>query len=205
VPEKRCAAADPPDVADERRDHVLAAARRREPGAWERLVEEFLPLVRATARRQGLSPVECDDVVQTVWVRLFEAVDRIRDDAALPAWLATTTRREAWAVGRRRARETPQEDLVADVPPVGPDDVFDAVHLRLRAEALTPCVAALPERERRLVEALLDPSEPSYREIGDRLGMPVGAIGPVRQRAARRLRSLMEGRPAVGVRPAFGT
>jgi DNA-directed RNA polymerase specialized sigma24 family protein len=50
----------------------------------------------------------------------------------------------------------------------------------------------LPPRKRALIELLLEPDSPSYQEISRRLGMPVGSIGPVRQRALHRLRARLE-------------
>ena len=189
-------------AVDEGRGSSLAAVRRGDPGAWERLLQEWRPLVAATVRRQGICDGECEDVVQTVWLRLLGGVDGIRDEAALPGWLVTTSRREAWSASRRSRREEPSADLAAEEPPGGCDDVFDAVERHLAAARLRPCVALLPPRERRLVEVLLDPREPSYREISRRLDMPVGAIGPVRRRAVERLRRLLDSRedslPAAG-------
>ncbi|NAZ77089.1 sigma-70 family RNA polymerase sigma factor [Kineococcus sp. T13] len=174
------------------RSPSLAAAQRGEAGAWELLVQRWQPLVAATVRQQGLGAGECEDVVQTVWLRLFTGIDCIRDQAALPGWLVTTSRREAWAAARRGRRELPCAEPFPAEPSSDCDDVFRAVRQRLALSRLRPCVALLPERERRLVEALLDPREPTYREISHRLDMPVGAIGPVRRRAVQRLRLLLE-------------
>ena len=171
---------------------TLAAVRRAAPGSWDRLLEQYRPLVRAVARRQGADDSDCDDIAQLVWMRLLTGLPAIRDDAALTAWLITTSRREAWAHRARARREVPCEDPVPPCPDSGADDDFDAVERRLALARLRRCVAVLPVRERRLVDALLDPRELSYRQISRMLDMPVGAIGPVRQRALRRLRALLD-------------
>ncbi|WP_459643944.1 RNA polymerase sigma factor [Kineococcus sp. NUM-3379] len=200
--ENICEATTSTAATGEERCSSLAAVRRGDLGAWESLLREWRPLVAATVRRQGLRDGECEDVVQTVWLRLLGGIDGIRDEAALPGWLVTTSRREAWAARHRARREEPCADLPADEPSSGCDDVFDEVDRNLAAARLRPCVALLPPRERRLVEALLDPREFSYREISRRLDMPVGAIGPVRCRAVARLRRLLGARddslPAAG-------
>ena len=38
------------------------------------------------------------------------------------------------------------------------------------------------------MESLLAEPEPSYAEISDRLGIPIGSIGPIRGRCVTRLR-----------------
>jgi DNA-directed RNA polymerase specialized sigma24 family protein len=50
----------------------------------------------------------------------------------------------------------------------------------------------MPVRCRRLLEALyLGPDDPSYAEVSERLGIPIGSLGPTRARClaelARRL------------------
>ncbi|MGH3185465.1 MAG: sigma-70 family RNA polymerase sigma factor, partial [Streptosporangiaceae bacterium] len=53
------------------------------------------PLVWSICRRRQLSGADAADVNQSVWLQLISQLDKIRDPAALPGWLATTTRRES--------------------------------------------------------------------------------------------------------------
>lgn len=172
----------------------LEGARCGDAEAWGVLRARFDGLLRAVARRQGLAPHDCDDVVQSTWCRFLQHIDVLRDDRALPGWLVTTCTREAYAVGRRSRREVVREVLPDDSRLPATDEVetliarLDDAVLR---EQFHAALAALPDRERRLVEVLISPRDLSYREISARLGMPVGAIGPIRQRAIRRLRALL--------------
>jgi DNA-directed RNA polymerase specialized sigma24 family protein len=47
---------------------------------------------------------------------------------------------------------------------------------------------ALPERQRTVLVELLRQEDQSYLDLSRRLGLPVGSIGPTRQRAFSRLR-----------------
>ncbi|MBK6872675.1 MAG: sigma-70 family RNA polymerase sigma factor [Kineosporiaceae bacterium] len=69
-----------------------------------------------------------------------------------------------------------------------PDDWLEAHRVQ---QVIRHAVSLLHGRERALVELLLQPDPPSYIEISRRLGMPLGAVGPVRQRALRRLRTVL--------------
>jgi RNA polymerase sigma factor (sigma-70 family) len=149
-------------------------------------------LIINTSLRLGLSEAESEDVAQTTWLRLLENVHRLRVDAALPGWLVTTSRREAWALVRRRNREIPTPDQVDMAAGRFDDDVEEAIDHGRRLEAVRRATSALPERERSLVELLLHQDGHSYAQICERVGMPVGAIGPVRQRAVARLRTLLD-------------
>src|SRR5215468_8114196 len=79
---------------------LVARARKGDKQAWDALVERYAPLVWSICRRHRLDGADADDVGQSVWLKLVEHLDRIRDPAALPGWLATTTRRECWGVLR---------------------------------------------------------------------------------------------------------
>ena len=79
---------------------LVTRARTGEKQAWDALVERYAPLIWSVCRRYRLGGADAGDVGQTVWLRLLEQLDKIRDPAALPGWLATTTQRECGRVLR---------------------------------------------------------------------------------------------------------
>ena len=90
-------------------DDLVAGARRGERWAWDALVERYRPLVRAVASGYRLNRRDVEDVDQTVWLRLVENLDRIREPRALPKWLMTTAGNES-----RRVTRTGQRALLVD-------------------------------------------------------------------------------------------
>jgi RNA polymerase sigma factor (sigma-70 family) len=170
---------------------VVALVKRVRDGdqhAWNQLVERYAPLVWSICRRYDLSRADTDDVGQTVWLKLIEQVRAIRDAAALPGWIATTTRRECQRVLRTARQRHPAELTEIDAP--AEDDVAE-VELELEREqrhiALREAFRQLQPRCQELLSLLFRDGRP-YREIGDQLGMKVGAIGPSRQRCLEELR-----------------
>ena len=83
---------------------LVASAREGDQRAWNAIVERFLPLVCALVRRHRLSQADGDDVSQTVWLRLVEHLDALREPDALPGWISTTTRNECLRVRRMSGR-----------------------------------------------------------------------------------------------------
>jgi RNA polymerase sigma factor (sigma-70 family) len=158
--------------------------------AWNAIVERYAPLVWSICRRYRLAGADADDAGQAVWLQLVDHIGQIRDPAALPGWLATTTARECGRLVRAARRTCPPSQVLnADDIPDGqamlPDDEL------LRAErhaALREALAALPPPCQRLIALLAhDPPLP-YTQISARLGIPAGSIGPTRSRCLAKLR-----------------
>ena len=167
---------------------MVERARDGDQTAWDQIVERYAPLVWSLCQRYHLARADADDVGACVWLRLVEKLDTIREPAALPGWLATTTRRECLRMLQAKNRELPVEDhqrLADDANPAADDWLLE----QERLIALRLAYADLSERCRQLLKLLFaDPVTP-YDEISAILGMPVGAIGPTRQRCLGKLRA----------------
>ena len=87
---------------------LVARAGNGDKQAWDELVERYAPLIWSICRRYRLDRADADDVGQIVWLQLVDQLGSIRDPAALPGWLATTTQRECGRVLRAaRQQEAP--------------------------------------------------------------------------------------------------
>jgi RNA polymerase sigma factor (sigma-70 family) len=169
---------------------LVIRARNGEQQSWDALVDRYAPLIWSICRRYGLEAADAQDAAQNVWLKLVDQLDKIRDPAALPGWLATTTRRECGRI-LRTARRLPDAGyaLVADAIP---DDHAQAAEEDLlsveRHAALRAAFEQLPPGCQQLLALLIhDPALP-YAEISARLGIPVGSIGPSRRRCLDKLR-----------------
>jgi RNA polymerase sigma factor (sigma-70 family) len=169
---------------------LVTGARGGDRDAWNELVERYAPLVWGICRRHRLSRVEADDVGQTVWLKLIEQLATIREPAALPGWLATTTSRECLRV-LRSARVDDRIERTVD-PEIATDGGFGTVEEELeRAQAhlaLREAFTQLPPHCQTLLSLLFHDPPLSYRDIAQRLGMQVSAVGPGRVRCLKKLR-----------------
>lgn len=168
-------------------EELLARCRRGDVGAWDELVQRYQRLVFSVALRNGLGREDAADVTQATFLALLESLDRVRGHDRVAPWLMTVCRRSAWAVRSRAARETPDAEAEIDRP--DDDDAFGRwEQVTVLHEALD--VLGSPCRD--LLDALyLDPSEPSYQQVADRLGRRIGGIGPLRARCLERLREIV--------------
>ncbi len=176
---------DDPSVSD-----LVGHARNGDKQAWDALVERYAPLIWSICRRHRLSPADADDVGQSVWMRLVDQLDKVRDPAALPGWLATTTRRECLRV--LSAAQGPHATVYPlDIETIPDQRAGTAEQELLAAErhaALRAAFSQLPSHGRQLLTLLIaDPPLP-YADISAQLGIPVGSIGPTRSRYLDKIR-----------------
>jgi len=166
---------------------LVARAKVGDQHAWDTLVDRYAPLVWSICRRYRLSRADADDVGQDVWLQLVAHLHTIRDPAALPGWLATTTARQS-ARAARRARQPASRPGPGNLPD---PTATTTEHELLQAErhgALRQALTDLPPPCQRLLALLLEDPPPSYATISAALGIPVGSIGPTRARCLHKLR-----------------
>jgi RNA polymerase sigma factor (sigma-70 family) len=174
---------------------LVTRAANGEKHAWDALVERFIPLIWSICRKYQLGDADAKDVGQNVWLHLMDQLDKIRDPAALPGWLATVTRRECLRIlGAKQG--PPAAGYVIGAETIADGQSGTAEQELLAAErhaALLEAFAALPSSGQRLITLLLEDPPVPDAEISARLDIPVGSIEPTRRRCLDKLR----GYPAV--------
>jgi RNA polymerase sigma factor (sigma-70 family) len=103
------------------------------------------------------------------------------------AWLETTAKRESLDTARRRDRVRLSEDDDLVDERADETDITDQLEATQRATAVAQAIERLPESQRRLMALLASEEQPSYAEIARALSIPVGSIGPTRQRILGRM------------------
>jgi RNA polymerase sigma factor (sigma-70 family) len=160
---------------------LVERARDGDADAWTALTDRHSDMMWAIARSRGLPQADAADVVQTVWLRLVERLDALRDPRRVGAWLAVTTTREADRVRFQSVRwpggHTPPTAAVE------PERVCTA---RDRLSRVMAALEELPDRCQRLLR--LFAVSPTYGDVAAALGIPIGSVGPTRARCLSALR-----------------
>jgi RNA polymerase sigma factor (sigma-70 family) len=165
---------------------LVTGARRGDERAWAELVRRYDGALRAVAKGYRLGQSDVDEVVQTTWFRAVCRVSQLQHAYAIRSWLITTTRREAMRHLQRGVNEVPIDDpSVYERPDAS---VADALAEREQHAAVREAVRRLSGRQRRLLAIMLDRPGVTYDEVSATLGMPIGSIGPTRERAIDKLR-----------------
>lgn len=181
-------------VADAPTAELLERAAGGDRDAWAAIIDRFERLLWSVARSFRYDDATTADVVQTVWLRLAEHCDRIREPDRLASWLATTCRNECLSAARRRKREV-TDDGIFDLVEAQDRGQFPGLDERpIEEETYQEVLQAfvgLPEKCQRLLRLLCTDPPLDYRTISGLIGRPIGSIGPSRQRCLSRLRDLM--------------
>ena len=169
---------------------LVGRCRAGDHTAWNELVERFSRYVYAIAVQAfRLSEHDAEDVFQDVFMRAYQNLDRLRDDAAIRPWLAQMTRR--LCIDRLRAgiREGPADD----VEPAGVDETLATLE---EALAVRDALAAAPAHCQEVLDRFFCRDE-SYRTIGEALDLPPGTIASRISRCLTRLKEFLEGKKVV--------
>jgi len=142
----------------------------------------------------GLPVQEGEEVVQEVFLSLFQHLRRGKPLDNVRGWLYRVAHNQAlrWRYRRRRAAELDADAVGGELgidPAPNPEDLVGRSQTRQRLLAI---VAALPEQDRRCL--FLRASGLRYREIGGILDMSLGAVSLSLSRTLARIaRSLESG------------
>lgn len=157
--------------------------------AYEDLLTRVSGLVRGFVRRRVGDVAWGDDVVQECLVALHRARHTYDPTRPFAPWLFAIAQNrlvDALRVTRRQVQREVQPDGEWQAPARRPDQERDAMRADLRRE-----VAALPEKQRRVIE-LLKFEELSVREVASRLGMSEANVKVTAHRGYRALRRRVE-------------
>lgn len=166
-------------------NHMIRIRDQRDESAFVEVFRHFAPRVKAFLMRSGADgslAEECvQEVMSTVWHKAAQ-FDPAR--ASVSTWIFTIARNKKIDVLRRQRRPEP-EDL-----PWGPEaepDQADAIGLQQETEQLGVAIAALPDKQRDLIEKAYF-GDLTHTEIAAQTGLPLGTIKSRIRLALDRLR-----------------
>jgi RNA polymerase sigma-70 factor (ECF subfamily) len=189
-----------PSAAEERDADLLAALRRGDrhavlEGLMDRYRQKVLHLAVSILRDQALA----EDMSQTVFVKVWQALPRFDGRAALSTWLYTIARNTCLTALQRERRMVALEDM----PEVADDDDDPVSFGRGPAGAewagqvgmeydVAKLLEELPEPYRRVV-VLFYLEDRSCEEVGELLSMPTGTVKALLHRGRKKLAAIAGG------------
>ncbi len=156
--------------------------------AFAALFRHFAPRVKAFLMKSGASESMADECTQEVMATLWTKAHMFDPSrASVSTWVFTIARNRKIDAIRKQRRPEPEE------LPWGPEaepDQADALSLRQESEQLAEAIAALPEKQRELIQQAYF-GDLSHSEIAEDTGLPLGTIKSRIRLALERLRHAM--------------
>jgi RNA polymerase sigma factor (sigma-70 family) len=173
---------------------VADAIRRHRAGdrtAMPDLAREVRPWLYRIAVVHRLNHHSAEDVVQETLLAIMLHVHELRDPEAGLGWLSVIARHEAVQMIRKDRRVDLPGELPDPAETAAPDDPEKRAIDLMTGARLADAVARLPERCGNILRLAFLADERDYATISTTLGIPVGSIGPTRQRALRKMREML--------------
>jgi RNA polymerase sigma-70 factor (ECF subfamily) len=163
---------------------TLGQPSSTQPLDLEALVAEHGPvLYRYAYRLTGLA-ADAEDLTQQVFLTALSKLEQLRDPAAARAWLCAVLRR-AYLRSQRRPRPQPVANLDVDVDLLAVDVPEE---LAFDSEELQHAIDNLPD-DYKVVLAGFYFEDCSYKELAQRLELPIGTVMSRLSRAKGYLRT----------------
>ena len=170
---------------------LLRRVARGEAPALTELIRRHQTRLYNLAYRLLKDPLDAEDALQEVFIKVYEHASSFEPKATVSAWLNRITANHCLNRLRQRHFQEPleQEDAVA-LPDAGasPLEALEEQHLARRLEDL---LAALPENQRRAL-VLKRFGDLSYQEIGAEMGLSPQAVDGLLKRARQFLKKALQ-------------
>ena len=179
---------------DLRRSAQMAAAQAGDRGAYEALLRDCVPIIKAAAGRKGVPPDRRDDVVQDVLLTIHRARQTYDPARSFTAWLRVIAERRAIDLLRQLRRHGAREFHVPLAFEAYADESADPARGVEQTEAsgrVNEALAMLPPRQREAVEVLVL-KEQSLTEAAAATRSTKGALKVNLHRALKTLREKLE-------------
>jgi RNA polymerase sigma-70 factor (ECF subfamily) len=184
------------DVGQDPDGAFVAAAKRGDTHAFEKLVLRYKRRIFAMAQRITNNHEDAEDVVQESFHKAFRHLDAFQERAQFSTWLTRIAMNEAFMLVRRRRG-------VLEVLPENTDDAPESAALvdqrpspeescwrRERTDLLTQAINRLGPKSRRAI-LLRNIEERSLEETAEILGTSIGVVKSRLFQGRRRLRGTL--------------
>lgn len=176
---------------------LVLRCRSDDQSAWDQLVDRYQRLIFAIPRRAGLSEEQASDVLQDVFLTLFQKINEIDQPERVRSWIVTTAKYKTWAVIRSAkgfysplTEEEMELEMASlrDKRPL-PDDVLIEIE---EQHLIRTALSSIDERCRTILSMIyLRSPAASYLDVSKAIGVGETSISPLRSRCLQKLEKVL--------------
>lgn len=195
---------------------LLDRVKIRAPGAWERFVDVYAPLVYRWCRRAGVRADDAPDVLQEVFLAVATHIEQFHSDQpgdTFRGWLWTITRHKTQDYlrgekhqAKARGGSSAEERLYRSpdrLPSSAEADWSSAEEAALAQRVVELIRPEVEDRTWRAFWRLAVDGQPGL-EVADELGMSLRAVYQAKYRVLQRIHQELDGLPQIFSSPRFG-
>ena len=176
---------------------LIKACRRGDETAWSELVDRYQRLIITIPRRAGLNEEQAADILQEVFLILFEKLDEIEQPEKIRSWIVTTAKFKTWGAVRGEKgfyspeTEEEMEQEMASLPDRSP--LADERLIELEQQHLIrTALKKLEERCQIILSMIyLRDQAASYAQVAAAVGVGETSISPLRTRCLKKLAKIL--------------
>jgi RNA polymerase sigma-70 factor (ECF subfamily) len=178
---------------------LLARIAKRERAAFEQLYTRYANILYATAMKFLKEDADAQDVVQDVFIQIWDKAKLYDPAKGKPlTWALTLTRNRSIdrirAIQRRtRLRDDFEKETVVDES-AGLREALSGVDASERSQILRDAVGRLSPEQRKVIELAFFGGL-TQSEVADRLGEPLGTVKARARRGLMKLKELLGPQP----------
>ena len=176
---------------------LIEACHKGDETAWNELVDRYQRLVFAIPRRSGLSESQAADILQEVFLTLFQKLDEIEQPEKIRSWLVTTAKFKTWGqIRNRKGIYTPgtEEEMEFEMANLEDDSMLaeDKLIQLEEQHLIRNALKKIEERCQKILSMiyLTEPSA-SYAEVAAAIGVGATSISPMRSRCLKKLEKVL--------------
>nr|WP_281967217.1 sigma-70 family RNA polymerase sigma factor [Roseovarius nanhaiticus] len=178
------------NIENSRWTDLIARIRdEADEAAFAEIFGHFAPRVKGFLMKSGASATLAEECAQDVMATLWQKAHLFDPSRASAATWIFTIARNRRIDALRKARRPEPEDIVWG-PEQEPDQA-DILALEQESAQLTQAIAALPAKQKTLIEAAYF-GDLTHSEIAEKTGLPLGTIKSRIRLALERLRHTMK-------------
>jgi RNA polymerase sigma-70 factor, ECF subfamily len=183
-----------PQERDQAWSQLMRAGQSGDRAAYERLLREVSPLIRALVRRHCSNRADIEEMVQDTLLTVHRVRHTYDPSRPFCPWLAAIAWRRSIDALRRRIRvskyETPEQGVYETFSDAAANSDLEDVR---SAEEVQDLLQLLPPRQREALQSL-KLQQMTLAEASVASGQSVAALKVNTHRALKTLRGLLEGR-----------
>lgn len=170
---------------------LLRRLKSGDHNAFERIFHRYKSKMAQNAVRVLRSSELSQDLVQELFIRLWEQRSKIDTDKTLGAYLYKIASNLAHDYFRKAGRDQKLREQLLAISPVTYEPIEKVIYNKEDKLLLDKALSMLPEQQR-AVFTLCKVEEKSYQEVAELLNISIGTVNNHLTRANRSLRALLQ-------------